>query len=255
MSRQLILCCEDTMEGIFTAIYDAFVYKKRMTEPYTDSIEIQIGGDGNYRLFAEDVRIDTDQAKAEKTIWAIQKKLGFSLYQTVFYALCHYDEERASMVLGYLVRGFATGSRIREHLSDPYVMRVMELSRKVANECQKLYGFLRFRDAGNFLFSEIEPKCNVLPILIEHFSDRYPNENFIIYDRKHGYAVVHAVNKGSFFVQGEELTQQFGDVQDVYEELWKQYFRTMAIDERQNEACQNNMLPKWYRKTMLEFKK
>ena len=31
--EQLILRCEDTMEGIFTAIYDAFVYKNRMELP------------------------------------------------------------------------------------------------------------------------------------------------------------------------------------------------------------------------------
>ncbi len=253
MNQQLVLCCEDSLEGIFTAVYDAFVYKKRMEEPYTDSIEIQIGENGNYRLFAEEIPVASDPQKAQKTVSAIQKKLGYSQYETVFYALCHFDPDRASAVLGYLVRGFAAGSRIREHLSDPYVMRVAELARKVSNECQKLYGFVRFRDTGRVLYSEIEPKCNVLPILIEHFSDRYPNENFIIYDRKHRYAAVHAVSRGSFFVSGEELPQQEAKTQDVYEELWKQYFQTMAIAERKNESCQNNMLPKWYRATMLEF--
>ena len=34
----LILHCEDSLEGIFTAIYDAFVYKKQMKQPYRDDI-------------------------------------------------------------------------------------------------------------------------------------------------------------------------------------------------------------------------
>ncbi len=253
MSRQLVLCCEDSLDGIFTAIYDAFVYKKHFTEPYTDSIAIQIGKEGNYRLFAEEINIASDSCKAEKTVWAIQKKLGFSVYRTVFYALCHFEEERASIVLGYLVRAFSTGSRIREYLSDPYVMRVMELSRKVANECNKLYGFLRFRDTGRFLFSKIEPKCNVLPILMEHFLDRYPNENFMIYDEKRCYGVVHAVGAEPFFVTDKSFLADFEEVPDRYEELWKQYFHTMGISERKNEKCQKNLLPKWYRNHMTEF--
>ena len=38
MQEKLILRCEDTLDGIFTAIYDAFVYKKQIGEAYNDSI-------------------------------------------------------------------------------------------------------------------------------------------------------------------------------------------------------------------------
>ena len=33
VSIEMILRCEDSLEGIFTAIYDAFVYKNRMEQP------------------------------------------------------------------------------------------------------------------------------------------------------------------------------------------------------------------------------
>lgn len=257
MIEQLILRCEASMDGILTAIYDAFVYKNQMGIPYEDNIMITIGEEGDRTLFAREEMVATDLGKAQKTVYAIQSKLGYSIYNTVFYALCHFDEDRASVVLGYLVRAFAKGSRISEYLADPYVMRVLELSRKVGNECQKLYGFLRFRDAGKVLVSELEPKCDVLPILVEHFSDRYPNENFIIYDRIRKYALVHPAYRESFFVSGETFWQYFSDknpkeYQDEFELLWKQYFKSMGIEERKNEQCQNNLLPKWYRKTMLE---
>lgn len=257
MDEQLILRCEDHIDGILTAIYDAFVYKNHMKSPYEDNITISIGEGGDLSLFAKEETVVTDWKKAQKTVYAIQRKLGYSIYDTVFYALCHFEEDRASAVLGYLVRAFATGSRIREYLADPYVMRVLELSRKVANECQKFYGFLRFRDTGSFLFSELEPKCDVLPVLAEHFSDRYPNEDFIIYDKKRKYALVHPAYQECFFATGEEFRQNLTDkgmsgYQDEFELLWKRYFKSMAIKERKNERCQNNLLPKWYRKTMLE---
>lgn len=253
MSERLILRCEDSLEGIFTAIYDGFVYKNQGTKPYTDSITIAIGEEGNLELFAREIVIATDREKAAKTVDAIQKKLGHYVYQKLFYALCHFDEDRGSAVFGYLVRAFPIGTRIEEHLADPYVMRVLELSRKAGNECQRLYGFLRFRDMGRFLYAQLEPKCNAIPIIMDHFEERYPNENFIIYDRLRHYAFVHQAFQPGFFVQGDEMNLDLSKHEDYFEELWKQYFATMEIKERHNEKCQRNMLPKWYRTTMLEF--
>lgn len=250
MSEEMILRCEDSLEGIFTAIYDAFVYKKQMTQPYTDSISIAIG-EGCMTLFAKEVAVETDSRKVEKTVHTIRTRLGYSVYDTLLHALCHFDEERGSVVLGYLVRAFGMGHRISEHLSDSYVMRVMELSRKVENERQRFYGFLRFRDTGTVLVAEVEPKCNLVPLMMDHFTDRFPNENFIIYDEKRKIAAVHEAYHNCVLVAGEELNLK-GRHEDAFEALWKQYVATMEIRERHNERCQNNMMPKWYRKYMFE---
>ena len=43
IQEQLTLHCENRIDGILTAIYDAFVYKNRMRVPYKDTITIQIG--------------------------------------------------------------------------------------------------------------------------------------------------------------------------------------------------------------------
>ena len=88
MSRELTLRCEDSLDGIFTAIYDAFVYKNQMERPYTDSIKIAIG-EGNLTLFSTDLTVATDPIKVEKTVQTIQKRLGYSVYETLLEALCH----------------------------------------------------------------------------------------------------------------------------------------------------------------------
>lgn len=262
--EEVVLRCDNNMEGILTAIYDAFVYKNQMKESYEDQISIQIGDGGNLTLFSKEITVETDATKAEKTVYAIQSKLGYSIYQTVFHALCHFDEDRATVVLGYLVRAFSKGSRIREYMADPYVMRVLELSRKAANECQRMKGFLRFRDMGGFLYAKIEPKCDDILLMQDHFADRYPNENFVIYDAVRDYVLIHPAYRSCFFASKEavgDALQKLSDAPldnaitevDEYESLWKRYFKTMGIDERENERCQNNLLPKWYRKNMLEF--
>ncbi len=71
----LILHCEDSLEGIFTAIYDAFVYKKQMQQPYKDDIEI-VMGEGCLTLFAEEREIVVNAEKIHVT----GKKLDQKIY-------------------------------------------------------------------------------------------------------------------------------------------------------------------------------
>ena len=127
----LILQCEDSVEGILTAIYDAFVEKNKRKDYHDGDISIVIGGSQNMFLFAQIVEVQTDLDKAQKTLLSIQRKISHLAYKRVLSALCHYDEDRANAVLGFLIKGFPMGEKVIDALSDSYVMRVMELSRKV----------------------------------------------------------------------------------------------------------------------------
>ncbi|MBQ8280727.1 MAG: TIGR03915 family putative DNA repair protein [Roseburia sp.] len=249
----LILQCEDSLEGILTAIYDAFVEKNKMPAFHVGDIGIVIGENHTMSLFARQVEVMTDLDKVQKTLLSIQKKISYLAYKRVVSALCHYDPERGNAVLGFLIKGFPMGARVVEDMADPYVMRVMELSRKVDNESHLFCGFVRFFDLGKFLYSEIEPKCHVLPQIMEHFADRYPNEHYVIYDKKRHVALIHLAYGDSFFVTGDQWNIDLSQHEDYFERLWSQYFKTIAIEERNNPRCQNNLIPKWYRKNMVEF--
>lgn len=84
------------------------------------------------------------------------------------------------------------------------------------------------------------------------FSDRFPDENFILYDENRNLAAVHEAGHSCVLVSGEQLQIPQGHM-DYFAVLWKQYFATMEIRERHNEQCQNHLLPKWYRKYMTEW--
>ena len=249
----LILQCEDSVEGILTAIYDAFVEKNKMTDYRDGDIRIAIGGVQDLFLFAQMQSVETDLDKAQKTLFRIQKKVSFLAYKRVLSALCHYDTDRGNVVLGFLIKAFPMGAKVMEAFADPYVMRMTELARKVDNESHLFCGVIRFTDVGKFLYSEIEPKCNVLPQVLEYFEDRYPNEHYVIYDKKKQAALVHPAFCQSFFVYGDEWNVDISQFDDRFENLWREYFSHIEIRERHNPKCQNNLLPKWYRKNMAEF--
>jgi len=96
----------------------------------------------------------------------------------------------------------------------------------------------------------------MIPVVMWHFVDRYPGENFVIYDDRRRYAVVHPRLKECFYINESEFKQLERSVPaktDSFEQLWKVYFEHTDIRERFNPQCQRNLCPKWYRKNMVEF--
>lgn len=263
--EKVVLLCEDSLEGMLTAIYEGFVIKnQRFGEGYADNIEIHPADGYEYNMFSSVVNVETDYEKAEKTIKAIHRRLGEQVYLAVLRSLCHFEQDRAVWVFGFLIRAFRFGSLVLERMSDDYVMRTIELSRKSWNEAHLFNGFIRFREVGEnrVLYAKIEPKCNVLPLIEGHFSERFPGENFIIYDEIRQFAIVHTAYKESYFMKDGDMdidnrVKENGQLtkrtDDNYGALWDTYFNAIFIKERENERCQNTMIPKWYRKNMPEF--
>ena len=48
---------------------------------------------------------------------------------------------------------------------------------------------------NGILFSEITPKAQILTCVADHFEDRFPLENWIIYDKTHKYVLYTELGK------------------------------------------------------------
>lgn len=248
----ITLVCQDSFDGIMTAVYDGWVLMNM-----GHNISIYPGDRYEPSFFSEFREIETNLDKSYKVSESIKRKISVEAYSLVFKASLHFDQKKGDVIFGFLQIGYPLGAKVTKMLGNEYVMSLMELSRKVSNESHLFKGFVRFRELeGKILYSNIAPKCDVLPIIGYHFQERYPLENWIIYDEKRKKAIVHPSGKKYFFLNGkdmEELIKNIG-VEDDYEKLWKVFFTTIGIESRKNEQCQNNLLPKWFRNNMTEFK-
>lgn len=254
--------CDNSIDGILTALFDAFTCKKALTKetPWdklpADIITIQPGEGGNYSLFSTWIDVETDADKAALTMQTIQKRLGMRVYDAVFHTLCHYDDGRANLLFHFLIKAFQTGPRIIDMLADPHVMSIFEYDRKVSNEAHFFIELMRFTAIPGALYGRISPKCTVLPFICDHFVDRYYHENFIIYDETHQIAAVHKAGASDFFLTDDptmDVDMERFKEQDPFTSLWGVFFDSVAIKQRDNERCQNTLLPKWYRKHLDEF--
>lgn len=253
----LILLCEDSLEGIFTGLYEAYALRRPLSE-----IRLQAGEETNYRLFSEYRHVAPDAEKTEKVVRTLQKRFGMKDYEILCLALSSGDEDKAQAIFGTVAWGLKKGRRggILSHLTNPDVHRVMEMSRYAHNEMHHLLGFLRFQEIeGGILYAAIAPQNHVLPFLVEHFSDRFPMENFLIHDEKRDIYAVHPAGKAWFLVAGDlgrgadaggaALTAE----EEYYQELFCCFCHKISIKERKNLNLQRNLLPLHFRKYMVEF--
>ena len=137
--------------------------------------------------------------------------------------------------------------------SDETLHPVAAAVRHLNGEAHLLKGFVRFSELGGVLGSEIEPKNRVLPILRSHFCSRYQNEKFFIYDRTHHEALFYAAGKAVIRPLADFQMAPPDETEANYRLLWKRFYDTIAIKERENPRLRMSNMPKRYWNTMTEF--
>lgn len=249
-----IYICHDTITGIFSAIYDAW------RENRDGDGGIALRGQMSARLFCEYSEVEETHKKSIAVERLIKDNLGHTTYRDIYHALLSDDSEKADAVYHMMLaaRKLQEGRRIMDHLSNPHVEKVFALSRRVSNEAHYFLEFIRFRELQNgVLLSEITPKAQVLTCIGDHFANRLPLENWMIYDKTHQVFLVHPAKKQWVLVDGEELAIEESRIvskaQGEFERLWMGFCHSISIKERENPALQRNNLPIRFRKDMTEF--
>lgn len=259
-----VMVCENSMEGIFTGIYEAY----RMKLPHRDTcMEL---GEGEPRLFAVYHEVQTEPEKAEKVMRTLRELLGEERYYDLIIALYSEDPERGQAVYQTVVqlmeakadkthKGGNEGlGRVLDNLSNPNIHKVFTLSRNVTNEIHRQKEFLRFKELeSGIMYSRIGPKSNVVELLMPHFSNRFPLENFIIYDENRNLFGIHPAKQEWFMAKDLEFQEEMlvlSGKETGYQELFRYFCHKIAIKERENLNLQRNMLPLRFRDYMTEFK-
>ena len=221
-----VYLCDNSIEGIFSAIYKAWEAGTSHTDVRCADVV------SNYSLFENYINIRTDLTLSDKVANTIKLKLSNDIYEMIFTVAQSIADNKASVIYHCLQRMF----------------------KYAANEAHFYIEILRFNENANgFLTARIEPDNNIIYMIIDHFNDRLHCENFLIYDVRRNIAYIHMNNNTAFFYNdyNNELLKQlddFSDNENDIQNLWIRFYNTIAIKERVNYKCQINMLPLKYRK-------
>lgn len=252
----VVVICKNTIESIYSGIYQAYEMK-------CDPADTRLALEEEYepQLFDECIEASTDPEKAVKVKRTLEREFGRENTRHLSYALVAGAADRADAVYHTIVVGLKRrlGFRVLENLADPHVMRVLELKRAVENEFLHLRGFLRFRELeSGILYARMRPHHYVLELLMNHFEDRLPGEDFIIYDTGRGIVGVHQKDMEMYYVNhigdhGKGNTTVYSDEELLYSEWFRGFCKSIAIKERKNTDLQRQMLPLRFRSDMTEF--
>ena len=116
--------------------------------------------------------------------------------------------------------------------------------------------FVRFQKTGDGIYySLVEPDYNVLPLISKHFEKRYADQSWLIYDGRRNYGIYYDLQSVATvqLQRSSEGDEHVFDVsEDKYQQLWKQYFRSVNIPARKNMRLHLQHMPRRYWKNLVE---
>src|SRR5690606_15615826 len=141
-----------------------------------------------------------------------------------------------------------------------HVLSVSKTARSVEREKHRVEAFIRFQKTEDGIFyCGIDPDFNVLLLIVKHFNDRYSNHNCIIYDIKRHYGIFYDLEKIeeiTINIDAQKLkalsATQLDEKEELFANLWKDYFKSTNIESRKNTKLHVRHVPKRYWKYLTE---
>lgn len=238
--------------GFLTVVY-ANYYEKRGTEV--------ISSENSPGIFL-DVHQDilTDYGKARCVEKALYEKCGIAVMNILYYAFHSADLQKDSWLLRFVEIAFRMGKSVETALSEPAVMRVFNLAKRVSRERHSFLGFVRFEEitygTENYLYCKIEPENNILELMGEHFSDRFYHEKIAVHDSRRKIALIAYQGEWEirpFTLSPQQIRENRSTKEKSFQKLWQGYFDHIAIAERKSRERQRQFVPLKYRNNLTEF--
>ena len=235
---------DGSFDGLLTVIYIAYNDRESNTLRISAKAEQLI-------LALDDIHVITDFSKARRVEKSICDKLSYNFLNSIRTCFLSCDKNKDTVIVHTVYKALKQGEEIL-HSLDEHAFYVNKLVKQVLNERHRYLGVLRFKEVKDgTMFSTIEPKNNVLPILLSHFINRMKREKFAIYDKKRKMIAYYDTKKVKiFFVKSLEI--EWSDEEIEYSELWKTFHKSISIKERENKKLQQSNLPKYYWKHLIE---
>lgn len=242
-----ILIYDGTFYGFLTVIKLLFLGKKPLDNVQIKNLRITKIKSG---LFTE--RIISEPKVAKEFYEYLRKILPDEVFKKIYiYYLC--DTARLELPLIRVLKEIEKNPLIWKNITHKDVNRLYQAEKNFQREKHRYLGVLRFIELPEkILFSWFEPKFNILPCIYKYFVNRFPNENFIIFDNFRKLIFIYLEKKISFFFIDNFKVEISHNI-DPLVSLWKTYLKEISIPERINFERQRNRLPLKLRKYLPEF--
>jgi len=248
---------DGTMDGLLTAVFDAFALHEQPEQLLKTGDALPLFCDHTYH-------VTSDDEKAQRVWTGLEKHLPREAMKLIYVSWLSELPELPTPLFQYICKVFRQGD-ISKHFADPDVLTVTNIARRVLHEQLRMKQFIRFQKAkdGTFL-AVVSPDHNVLPLVTDHFSDRFNDQPWLIYDARRHYGFNydgHSVIRITFedeaavpfnLANGKLNDEVLSSDDQLLQDLWRTYFKAICIKERMNPRKQLSDMPHRYWKYMTE---
>lgn len=234
-----------TFEGLLSAVFEAFEMKLFPEKLFQE-------GDVAPMFVDMTHTVATHEEHANRVWQGLQKKLGKQACNMLTHVWLSELKGSDELLFRYICKTFATSKMIQYNFGDADVLEVQKIARKVAHEALYLKQFVRFQKADdNIFFAPVRPQFNALPLAIAHFTDRFADQQWVIYDlrRQYGYYYdLRQTQEITFNDDGHLLSGKLDEAlmaadEKLFQDLWKSYFKALSIKERINPRLHKKNMP------------
>ena len=195
--------------------------------------------------------------KQDHLLDQIIQSFGISVARAMYYVFLSEEEKKELLLYYFVYYALKYRKKIMYQRNLKCVREVLRISNYVLHESHKMKGFLRFQELQNhLLYAEMSPTNDILFLLSCHFSKRLKNEFWIIKDVKR--KIISIYDKKKFVILFERefklSLEKENDQEKMIEDLWKTFYNTIGIQERKNDRCRMNFMPKKYWKYITEVR-
>ena len=258
-----IVLYEPSFEGWLSAVF--YVYANRLQ----NDISLKLTAQDCYvpSLIAQATSVATDEDKAERVLVKLNTLLGRSGMRNILWGFLS-EKDDIGTTLFHVVKYAIDHPRrdIMQDLGNLDVLELVQTVKSVGREKHRMEAFVRFEHTtDDIYFARIEPDFNVLPLVGEHFRQRYQDQHWAIYDLTRGYGIYY--DKSLSTPSSPAALQTITDLDDAvlrnpasihspdeqrYQQFWQGYFTNVNIKERKNPKLHRQYLPQRYWKYLSE---
>ncbi|RXK83756.1 TIGR03915 family putative DNA repair protein [Filimonas effusa] len=248
-----LLVYDGSFAGILCAVFDVFEYKFK-------EVRLVLANTQSGLLFGREHTVITDETKAARVFTGLSKRISARALTQLRLAYLSEQADIAGILVHYMQYAFTSPTSVETDFSHPAVLSVAQVARKVNREKHRMEAFIRFQlTTDQIYYAVIEPDFNVLPVIANHFKERFADQDWLIYDARRKYGLHYnrqelTVATITFEgpVQAKNSSAVYDASETLYQELWRRYFNKTNIEARKNTRLHIRHMPLRYWKYLVE---
>lgn len=258
-----IVLYEPSFEGWLSAVF--YVYANRLQQ----DMSLQLIAQDSYMpsLLSHATSVETDTNHAERVLTKLNQLLGRSGMRNLLWGFLSEKDNIGSTLFQVVKYAIDYPSRhIMDDLGNLNVLELVQTVKSVGREKHRMEAFVRFEHTvEDIYFARVEPDFNVLPLIGEHFRQRYQDQHWAIYDLARGYGIYYDKSRSTpkrpaalqTITELDEAVLRnpasiYSKDEQRYQHFWQGYFTNVNIKERKNTSLHKQYLPQRYWKYLSE---